>query len=215
MNTLTKDRVDQLFYYNKETGKFYWRFRHNNRIKAGDEAGSIKIYNGLPRCCIGIDRKSYFRYNLTYFYETGAFPPKGFELDHIDGNSIDDRFDNLRLATRMQNCANMRRRRTTRLKLPRGVQKNGKGFQAVIKINGVNHFLGTYKTAEEAAMVRNRFATDNLGEFNPSTTTKEVDNRTPREKVTLEDLFLLECLGEKAFDAHKKRMRKAAKKAKR
>jgi hypothetical protein len=55
----------------------------------------------------------------------------------------------------------------------------------------------------------------NLSTSPKATPTTNVDSRTAREKVTLEDLLLLDCLGEKKFDAHKKRMRKAKNDSKR
>ena len=39
----------------------------------------------------------------------------------------------------------------------RGVSKNGKKFQAMIKIGGKNNYLGTHKTAKEAAIAYDRF----------------------------------------------------------
>lgn len=79
--------------------------------------------------------------------------PDGMVTDHINGDTLDNRRDNLRLCTRTQNNYN-RRTNTENATGFKGVSKRPSGrFRACIKIDGVNKNLGTYDTPEEANAV--------------------------------------------------------------
>lgn len=92
-------------------------------------------------------------------------PPKTF-VDHINGDTLDCRRSNLRLATNAQNQANARKRidNTTGFK---GVAfcKKGNLFRAVLRVNGRKTHLGSYKTAEEAHSAYQAAALAAHGEF--------------------------------------------------
>lgn len=83
--------------------------------------------------------------------------PDGIEVDHINGNGLDNRRANLRLADGNQNRRNTRARNGKRFK---GVRKDptGKRFIAHIQI-------GTYDTEEQAARAYDFLATHAFGEF--------------------------------------------------
>lgn len=76
--------------------------------------------------------------------------PKGMIVDHINHNTLDNRRENLRLATQAQNARNrIIKNNKTGFK---GVSKISKrnGYQAEIKLNGEKIYLGYFKTAELA-----------------------------------------------------------------
>ena len=80
--------------------------------------------------------------------------PYGVEVDHIDHNGLNNQKNNLRLCTHQQNQANQRFERKYKYV---GVFKAQNGLLgARIRANGKQHFLGYYKTIEEAAMAYNR-----------------------------------------------------------
>lgn len=77
---------------------------------------------------------------------TGIDPGK--YVDHIDRNPFNNRWDNLREATRVQNrrnCNNIRGR-----ELPKGVHRHGNRFRARIVVNRKHTHLGLFGTPEEA-----------------------------------------------------------------
>lgn len=93
----------------------------------------------------------------------GAGP--GTCVDHINGDGLDNRRANLRIATLSQNNAN--KACLIGPSMFRGVHycKRRKIFDAVVYVKGKNKHLGQYKTAVEAAFARDRVAFEMLGEF--------------------------------------------------
>ena len=98
--------------------------------------------------------------------------PIGVEVDHINGNKLDNRKCNLRLATRAQNSQNFKSaHKNNRTSGVRGVSWNklAKKFKAQLKLNGVIMHFGYHDTIEEADEVIKRararlmpFSTDAL-----------------------------------------------------
>lgn len=89
-------------------------------------------------------------------------PPQGMVVDHIDGNPLNNRRANLRICQQRQNSYNRRKLAHRRYI---GVQPSKKRWMAVIAANGVRQYLGLYRTAEEAARVRDEAAKRLHGEF--------------------------------------------------
>jgi hypothetical protein len=86
------------------------------------------------------------------------------DIDHKNGNGLDNRRCNLRPCTRSQNAANSRLRLGRKFK---GVYKAPKAsrYHARIKFQGKNRYLGTFKNPEEAARAYNRAAKELHGAF--------------------------------------------------
>jgi hypothetical protein len=95
--------------------------------------------------------------------------PKGMDVDHINGNPLDNRKVNLRVCTRSENAINKKTRADSRSGY-KGVymSPNGKLIQAHIRPPGMNKgrlSLGYYKTLEEAARAYDANAYHHFGEF--------------------------------------------------
>jgi len=92
--------------------------------------------------------------------------PIGFEIDHINGNSLDNRRCNLRVCTHSQNMMNTRKRNNASSKY-KGVQwnKHASKFRSMIMINGNNIFLGYFINEDDAALAYNNAAIKLHGEF--------------------------------------------------
>jgi hypothetical protein len=87
-------------------------------------------------------------------------------VDHINGNTMDNRRCNLRFATRSQNSGN--KRKVVAKSGFKGVYKKQKvkpRWGAAIRKDGQQHFLGYYDTPEEAAMAYDKMAVDLFGEY--------------------------------------------------
>lgn len=87
-------------------------------------------------------------------------------IDHANGNPLDNRRSNIRLATRSENSINREFKNKTGM---RGVTHTNKAFpkpyQARITVNGKRLSLGYYHTPEEAAEAYKRAASEHHGEF--------------------------------------------------
>lgn len=94
--------------------------------------------------------------------------PRGVEVDHVNGDGLDNRRSNLRPANRSQNCYNMRRRRNR--SGYKGVRfhsttHRAKPWYATIKACGEQTFLGYFSTAEDAARAYDEAAIKIHGRF--------------------------------------------------
>jgi hypothetical protein len=78
--------------------------------------------------------------------QTGQWPQN--EVDHENRRPLDNRWENLREATRSEQTQNRVRRKS--FPLPVGVQKRGNRFQAAIAINKKWIYLGMFATPEAA-----------------------------------------------------------------
>lgn len=86
--------------------------------------------------------------------------PKGLQIDHINGNKIDNRIENLRLVTNRENCHNYSWHRGGRLP---GCyyRKDCDKWQARAKVNGRDMHIGLYVNEQEAHEAYKKYLLDN------------------------------------------------------
>ena len=96
--------------------------------------------------------------------------PKGMEVDHIDGNGLNNQRANLRICTRSENARNMIKRAKAYSKY-KGVSWHirYKVWYSTITISYKRKYLGRFKTELEAAIIYNIASRKYHGEFaNPN-----------------------------------------------
>jgi hypothetical protein len=109
---ITAAELRAIIQYDPETGRFSWRERGQEFFKNGRVGSWNAVNAGRPVCGalssgylrISIFAEKYAASHLAYLYMTGAWP--GYEIDHVNGVRCDNRWANLRPATRAQNCQN-------------------------------------------------------------------------------------------------------------
>jgi len=92
--------------------------------------------------------------------------PDHLHVDHINGDSLDNRIENLRLVTNHQNCFNRKINSNSTSGL-KGVTWNKKDqrWRAQIRFDGEKIFLGNYKCPNEAYAAYCKASADLHGEF--------------------------------------------------
>jgi len=136
----------RLLRYDKETGQFFNITKldaSGNAVPVGSlgTRGYIKVY---------VYGRYYSAHRLAMFYETGTWPEH--DVDHINGNRVDNRLENLRCVTRQQNSQN-------RIKVYgkskfRGVCwcKQQEKWKAYASVNGKMKVFGYYQSEEMAGV---------------------------------------------------------------
>lgn len=133
-----------------EVGKLYWRPRGYGRFDkqfADKEAGCVTDY----RYKLMSYNKGNMLVHLAIWIMHNGEIPEGMEIDHINGNPLDNRIENLRLASRSQNAFNTRIRKSNKSGV-KGVNWNkaNNNWRARITVNKKEIEIGSYETIEEA-----------------------------------------------------------------
>lgn len=91
----------------------------------------------------------------------------GEEVDHIDGNTFNNRRANLRRCTKHGNCQNQKKQIRSCTSKYKGVSwhKASSKWSAYIKWGGKKKHLGLYALEEDAARAYNVVAASQFGEF--------------------------------------------------
>lgn len=102
----------------------------------------------------------------TYMHRVILNPGNGVQVDHINGNRLDNRRCNLRIATGSQNRSNIGPTRFSKTGVKGVCFRVERGsYEAKIGLGRKRIHLGTFKTLEEASMAYNKAAMELHGEF--------------------------------------------------
>jgi len=145
--------------YDPVSGEISWLKRYNrySKVSPGDSAGTN--WNGYRR--VKFLGKSYAAHRLAWFLFYGCWPK--FTIDHINGDSLDNRLVNLRDCTHKENHGN--RKKEINVSGFKGVSPIGNKWQARICHNYNRIYLGLFPTVEEAAFVYDLKAKELFGEY--------------------------------------------------
>lgn len=154
--SLSQIRLRELLTYDAETGEFSW-IKVKRRLP-GSKAGTLHSGGYIS---IKIDQVRHLSHRLAWFYVTGVWPPH--DVDHINGQRDDNRFCNLRLASRSQNLQNMRRKGPW----SKGVSfdERRRKFRATIQVQQHQKFLGYFTSEIRAHAAYVNAARKHFGEF--------------------------------------------------
>lgn len=156
---ITQNELKKVLKYDLYNGMFTWKVRAAKNVFKGVEAGNIAS-NGYIN--IGINKSVYLAHRLVWLYMIGELPKS--DIDHINGIKTDNRWCNLRLATRSQNQFNRKVSINNKLGI-KGVRKYKNSFRASARYNGVKYELGSYSSELDANKAYQNFCKKHHGEF--------------------------------------------------
>ena len=171
VSELTQEYVKSRLDY--KNGCFYWKKksicrgcdRTFNIRYSNKRAGSIKA-DGYREIGIQVKGRNhkFYEHRLIWFWHHGKWPKD--EIDHINGNRADNRIENLREVTHMENQKNQKvyKNSTSGLMGVSWIKSYGK-WHAYIQINYKHFNLGWYYDFFEACCVRK--SAERRNEFHP------------------------------------------------
>jgi hypothetical protein len=165
LKTISLEELNHKFSFDFENGKIYWKNPPKCSKRKGDEAGCFhRTAKNKAYWVVMVKYKSIYRSRLIHYAYYGFVSEK--IIDHINGDSLDDRLSNLREADRSQNIWNTKTRRTNKTGLPQGVRvMSPNRFGAKIAVRGKNISLGSFLTAESAGAAYQAARKKFFGEF--------------------------------------------------
>lgn len=134
--------------FNYKDGEIYWKVSKTNRVKVGDKAGSL---SGSGYFQVHLNKKQIKLHQIIYSMHHGYIPK---QIDHIDGNTLNNRIENLREATHTENMRNTKLRRNNKSGV-KGVSWNkaNKKWYVQLSIDGKKKGFGYYFDLEVARFV--------------------------------------------------------------
>jgi len=163
------EELKEFFDYNPDTGIIIWKKPTNQRIKVGQEAGSLNVRTkNLVYRLIKFNHGNYKAHRLAYYMHHGI-DPRNNDIDHEDGNGLNNKINNLRVATRSENGRNRKLQKNNTSGVT-GVawDKKRRRWEARIKINGKVRYLGYYPNIQDAIQVRKEAEKKYFGKFRRS-----------------------------------------------
>lgn len=149
MNKIDCNELKEILEYQPDTGLFFWK-KNGKGIKKNRKAGHLSKEGYVD---IRIKNYSCPAHRIAWFMMTGSWPDNF--IDHINRIRSDNRFINLRQATKSENAQNT--------KIPsnntsgyKGVvwHKPNKNWVAQININKKHIHLGSFKNLQDAVNAR-------------------------------------------------------------
>lgn len=148
-------KIKDVLWYNEDTGVLFWKVNRCS-VKAGDVAGCIRTTKrtGKKYVWVVVNRSTHPIHRIIWSMFFGEIP-NGMQIDHIDGDGLNNRISNLRLVNREMNSQNQHKAHRNNLCGLLGVSFRGewnlkKPWQARIYVDGRKRSIGHYETKEQA-----------------------------------------------------------------
>jgi hypothetical protein len=131
--------------YDPETGLFRWK-TNRTRARVGAVVHGLNKSTGYKK--VRLFRKPYYQHRLAWFYVYGEWPKD--QIDHINGDKLDNRICNLREVSNAVNSQNTRAPRATNKVGHLGVSKHHGAYRARLALDGKQICVGGFKSPEAA-----------------------------------------------------------------
>lgn len=153
-----KKRAAECFEYRE--GRLYWKISKRGTKGVGSVAGRFTSRGYLQ---VHFDGKTYMGHRIIFLLHHGYLPE---QVDHINGDTKDNRIENLRAASASQNGQN-KKIASNNTSGCKGVNfnKNKNMWMVNLRLHKHRHFLGYYRDKELADLVASSFREKYHGEF--------------------------------------------------
>lgn len=150
---LTKEECMKRFIYNRESGILIWKIMPTNSVKIGQRVGNTCVFHGNTYLQTSLNRKHYLVHRVIWLMVHGEWPK--YTIDHIDGDGLNNRIENLRDVPDATNKRNMSKARHNTSGFT-GVARHscGSGWVAQIQVDSKNIYLGYFKELTDAIQAR-------------------------------------------------------------
>jgi hypothetical protein len=147
---ITQARVKELFEY-YPNGCLVRKIQTSNRNKVGNIVGSN---NGNGYLRLSIQSKHYYLHQIIFLWHKGYIPK---EIDHKNGIRSDNRIENLREATHLQNGKNLTLRKSNLVGI-NGVRHDleRNKWASSIVVDGIKKYLGRFDNLDDAITARKK-----------------------------------------------------------
>lgn len=131
-------------YLEYKEGLLFWKQSRGNQFtREGSEAGKVDS-SGYKR--LVFNGKRYLAHRVIFFLHNKYLPKY---VDHINGDRLDNRIENLREVTAQQSAFNT----ITNRILPKNVYKKLNRYVVKLRLNGKLYYFGSFKDLELAEIV--------------------------------------------------------------
>jgi hypothetical protein len=145
---INQSRLKELFTYTPD-GKF-------TRNKNGKEV-KCSVTKGQRYLRINVEGKPYTIHRMVFLYHYGYLPKV---TDHIDGNRMNNKIENLREVTQQENCLNSKHRATSKspfknvyLQSPTKDLDWKRNWVVSLMVKGKRIYIGSFKDLDLANLV--------------------------------------------------------------
>jgi hypothetical protein len=157
---ITPEQIRAMFFYDSKTGVLRWK-----KLEGRRKVGPLGSPDSKGYLAIHIRPHMYRLHRIIWAWKTGKWPVG--EIDHKNGKRSDNRWRNLRIATRLQQCTNQKLKGRKNRSGFKGVhwRKDLNKYAAVIHAGGKKLYLGFEKNPVRAAALYRKAAKKYFGEF--------------------------------------------------
>jgi hypothetical protein len=145
--------------FDYKDGQLFWKEIKQKRVLS-KPAGSINK-NGYVQVKFG---GKLYKLHRIIFLMHYKYMPKS--IDHMDGNTLNNRIENLRACTNSENMYNRAINKNNRTGVKGvGFEKRTKMYRARCAVNSISYTIGRFKFLEDAAKAIEEFRKKHHGEF--------------------------------------------------
>lgn len=150
-----EDLLDNLV-YDADTGNFTWKKQNGPKI-AGQPAG---YPHGEGYVCVGFRGETHLAHRLAWLYMTGRWPAN--DVDHVNGDRSDNRWENLREATRSENLRNQKVRTNSKSGY-KGITWDAERRKWLVQVD--HKYVGRFACLEDAVEASKDYRRSYHGDF--------------------------------------------------